>query len=139
MLAIIDYSLPSHRPRLFLIDAETGESEAFLVAHGRGSDPDFDGQATHFSNIAHSKMSSLGAYATGQRYRGIHGLSLKLTGLDATNDRAQERAIVIHGAAYVAPGREVLGRSWGCPTIETRYIKTIIDRLKGGALLYIAD
>ncbi len=59
-LAIIDYSLPSNVPRLFIVDRETGRSEAFLVAHGRGSDPTFSGRAIRFSNAANSRMSSLG-------------------------------------------------------------------------------
>lgn len=139
ILAIIDYSLPSNAPRLFIVDPRTGETEKFLVAHGRGSDPDFTGLATRFSNRAQSLMSSLGAFATGGTYSGAHGLSLKLVGLEPSNDRAEERAIVLHGADYVEPGRRVLGRSWGCPAVEQRFVKHIIDRLKGGALLYIAQ
>src|SRR5262249_49914450 len=100
-------------------------------------DPGLTGRATKFSNDAQSRMSSLGAFAAGGTYIGAHGLSLKLKGLDPTNNRAEERAIVLHGAWYVAPGRKVLGRSWGCPAVEERFVKTIIDRLKGGAFLYV--
>ena len=137
-IAIIDYTLPSNVPRLFIVDPKTGQSDAFLVAHGRGSDPSLSGHATRFSNDDNSHMSSIGAYATGQIYNGSHGTSLSLVGLDPTNNHAQERAIVLHGAAYVGPGRSVLGRSWGCPAVEMRFVKTIIDRLKGATLLYVA-
>jgi L,D-transpeptidase catalytic domain len=137
-IAIIDYTLPSNVPRLFVVNPATGQSEAFLVAHGRGSDPGLTGHATKFSNDDNSHMSSLGAYVTGDTYQGEHGLSLKLIGLDPTNNHAQSRAIVLHGADYVAPGRPVLGRSWGCPAVEPRFVKTLIDRLKGAALIYVA-
>lgn len=138
-MAVIDYRLPSNRPRLFLIDTKSGETESYLVAHGRGSDPDFEGVATRFSNEAESKSSSLGAYITAEPYVGGHGLSLRLKGLEETNSRAEERAIVLHGASYVAPGRKVLGRSWGCPAVEMRHIKKLVERLKGGALLFVGN
>lgn len=137
IIAVIDYGLPSKRPRLFLIDPQSGQTESYLVAHGRGSDPDFDGIATRFSNEADSKTSSLGAYVTGTPYFGAHGLSLKLVGLDPTNSRAEARAIVLHGADYVAQDRTVLGRSWGCPAVEMRHVRRLIERLKGGALLFV--
>ena len=137
VLAIIDYGLPSNQPRLYVLDRHAGTVTAYLVAHGRGSDPDFDGLATIFSNEPNSRASSLGAYLTGDTYEGKHGLSLKLDGLDASNSNAAQRAIVIHGASYVDPARAVLGRSWGCPAVETRYVAEIVDKLAGGALLYI--
>ena len=56
------------------------------------------------------------------------------------NDRARERAIVIHGAPYVsadfvrAHGR--IGRSWGCPALREGIAREVIDRVKGGGLLF---
>ena len=56
------------------------------------------------------------------------------------NDRARERAIVMHGAPYVsddfvkANGR--LGRSWGCPALRDGIAREIIDRIKGGGLVF---
>jgi L,D-transpeptidase catalytic domain len=50
------------------------------------------------------------------------------------------RAIVMHGAPYVSEaiaerlGR--LGRSWGCPAVRPEVARTVIDTLKGGALLF---
>lgn len=137
-IVIVDYSLHSSKPRLFLIDTDTGEHEALLVSHGRGSDPDHDGRADRFSNVEGSKMSSLGAYVTREIYYGKHGMSLRLVGLEASNDRALERAIVMHGADYVARGRAVTGRSWGCPAIAQRHVARLLPKLAGGAFLYIA-
>jgi len=136
-LSVIDYRAPSNVPRYFLIDTADMSAEVFLVAHGRGSDPDHDGMADRFSNIEGSKMTSLGAYVTGKTYYGAHGLSLKLEGLSPQNSRAEERLIVIHGADYVSADRAVLGRSWGCPALARDVAERIIPLIKGGSFLYI--
>jgi len=134
---VIDYRVPSSVPRFFLIDTADMTAEALLVAHGRGSDPDYDGMADQFSNIEGSKMTSLGAFVTGKTYYGAHGLSLKLKGLRPQNDRAEERLIVIHGADYVNKDRAVLGRSWGCSALERDVAERIIPIIKGGTFLYV--
>ena len=64
-----------------------------------------------------------------------------LDGLEkGINDRARERAIVVHGAAYANPsvcksGR--LGRSFGCPALPQALTKPIINTIKGGSVLFI--
>jgi hypothetical protein len=56
------------------------------------------------------------------------------------NDRARERAIVIHGAPYVDPrlaqsqGR--IGRSLGCPAVRPEVARMVVDKLKGGQFLF---
>ncbi len=135
--SVIDYRAPSNVPRYFLIDTADMSAEAFLVAHGRGSDPDYDGMADRFSNIEGSKMSSLGAYVTGRTYYGAHGLSLKLKGLSPQNDLAEQRLIVVHGADYVHANRSVLGRSWGCPALERGVTERVVPLIKDGSFLYI--
>ncbi len=134
--SVIDYRAPSNVPRYFLIDTADMSAEAFLVAHGKGSDSDHDGIADQFSNIEGSKMTSLGAYVTGATYYGAHGLSLKLRGLSAQNSLAEKRLIVIHGADYVHQGRAVLGRSWGCPALSREVAERIIPLIKGGTFIY---
>jgi len=136
-LTIIDYRQPSSEPRFHLIDLSDTSHETHLVAHGRGSDMDHDGMAEAFSNIPESKMTSLGAFVTGETYYGQHGLSLRLTGLEpGVNDNAMDRLIVIHGADYVAPGRK-LGRSWGCPALENQVAERVIPLIKGGSFVYV--
>jgi hypothetical protein len=140
ILTVIDYSLPSTRKRLWVIDlAQKKVLFHELVAHGRGSG---ENRATRFSNRARSLESSLGLFETLGTYQGKHGYSLKLKGLEAgINDKAIERAIVIHGAWYVSAafarqhGR--LGRSWGCPALDQAIAKDVIDTLKGGSLLFV--
>jgi hypothetical protein len=109
-----------------------------LVAHGRNTGDD---RARRFSNRPGSLQSSLGTFVTGRTYQGRHGLSLRLRGLDAgLNDRAEARAIVVHGAEYVSPdivrrlGR--LGRSQGCPALEPGVAARVIDLIRGGSVLF---
>ena len=138
-LAVIDYSRPSTEPRLWIFDlARQRLLFQELVAHGRNTG---EGLAQRFSNVEGSKMSSIGLYQTAETYYGSNGYSLRLRGLDpGFNDNALSRAIVMHGAPYVSQaiaerlGR--LGRSWGCPAVRTEVARTVIDTLKGGALLF---
>jgi hypothetical protein len=81
------------------------------------------------------------SFRTGATYVGANGYSLRLEGLEpGFNDRAQPRAIVMHGAPYVSRaiaqnfGR--LGRSWGCPAVRQEVARPVIDALKGGSLLF---
>jgi hypothetical protein len=138
-LAVIDYSLPSTRPRLWVFDLDRA-ALLFeeLVAHGKGTGERF---ARHFSNVDGSKMSSLGLFRTGGTYVGANGYSMRLEGLErGFNDRAERRAIVMHGAPYVSRGLAEqlgrIGRSWGCPAVRQEVAKSVIDTLKGGSLVF---
>lgn len=135
-MVVIDYSLPSGEPRFYLVDLKAGTADAYLVSHGRGSDPDHDGIADTFSNVPGSKMSSLGTFVTAETYYGKHGLSLRLDGLENRNSAARERAIVIHGADYVTPARAKMGRSWGCPALERKVAERLIPKIANGVLVY---
>lgn len=134
-MTLIDFSKPSGARRLFQIDMYSGKVLSMLVAAGRGSDENGDGRATEFSNEDGSHMSSLGFYLTGDEYEGEHGSSLRLFGLSRTNSNVLDRAIVIHGADYVT--EDNAGRSFGCPAVSLKNVGPLIDRLKGGSLLYI--
>jgi len=137
-LTVIDYSLPSVKPRMWVLDLDSiAILYHELVAHGRGSG---ETMATAFSNRDGSHMTSLGLFVTDDSYVGSNGYSLRLSGLEpGVNDRAYERAIVVHGAPYVSDatarsGR--LGRSWGCPAVRLEVARTIIDTIKGGSVLF---
>src|SRR4030095_8540196 len=85
--------------------------------------------------------SSLGLFETKDTYSVKNVYSLRLKGLDAGfNDKALERAIVMHGAPYVseqvATSMGRLGRSWGCPAVRPAVAHEIIDRIKGNGLLF---
>jgi hypothetical protein len=134
-MIVIDFSQHNSKKRFYLIDMESGEVERYLTAHGKNSDPDFDGYATVFSNTNSSLMSSLGYYLTAETYYGEHGYSLRLDGLSSTNSNARARAIVIHGASYVRDAA-LIGRSYGCPALEEDVSTQVIDMVKGGTLIY---
>ena len=138
-LSVIDFSRPSTEPRLWVFDLAS-HSLLFeeLVAHGRNTG---DNVATAFSNRSGSHMSSLGVFRTAESYVGANGYSLRLDGLEpGFNDLARDRAIVIHGASYVSPeiaraqGR--LGRSLGCPAVRPAIARDLIDRIRGGSLVF---
>ncbi len=135
VMGVIDYKQHNSKERFYIIDMESGRVETYLTAHGKNSDPDFDGYATKFSNVPDSNTTSLGFFLTAETYYGKNGYSLRLDGLSSTNSKARERAIVIHGADYVTPGSKI-GRSYGCPAVEMRYHKDLIDQIKDGSLLY---
>lgn len=138
-LTIIDMSLSSKLERLFIIDMENKEIvHQSIVAHGKKSGLEF---ATLFSNKINSHQSSLGFYKTAETYFGKHGLSLRLDGLEFSNNNARKRAIVIHSANYASKafinnyGR--LGRSYGCPSLPKKDYKQIIAKIKAGSALFI--
>lgn len=140
ILTLIDYSKPSTEKRLYVLDMKNKKLLfTSYVSHGRNSGNNY---ATSFSNKCGSYKSSLGFFLTENTYQGKNGYSLILNGLEKNiNDKARERAIVMHGAPYANPGviksAGRLGRSLGCPALPEAVNKPIIDLIKGGSLLYI--
>lgn len=138
-VAIIDFSQPSTARRFWLFDA-VGERllEQSLVAHGRNSGELY---ATEFSNTPGSLQSSLGLFYSDEPYIGQHGQSLRLQGLEpGFNDKAYDRAIVVHGAQYVSDSHisrhNRLGRSLGCPALPLLTAPRAIGTLQQGAYLF---
>jgi hypothetical protein len=140
VITIIDFSKPSTRERLFVIDLENKKVlYKSLVAHGKNSGANM---ASSFSNSPRSLKSSLGFYRTAETYSGKWGYSLKLDGLEpGFNDNARRRSIVIHGADFVsyqvAKDCGLLGRSYGCPALPIEKTKPIIDKISKGTCLFI--
>lgn len=139
-LIISDFTTSANKERFYVIDVDNRKvlfNE--LVAHGRNSGEEF---AQSFSNEVNSYKSSPGFYVTAETYQGKHGLSLRLDGVEkGINDKARQRAVVIHAADYVSydfinkNGR--LGRSFGCPALPSDNFDKIIDMIKEGVCLYI--
>ena len=138
-LTVIDYSLPSVEPRLWVFDVETGRVLfKELVAHGRNTG---ENMATRFSDIPESRQSSIGLFVTDETYVGSNGYSLRLDGLEpGFNGRARDRAIVMHGAPYVnaslAASQGRIGRSWGCPALRDAIARDVIDTILGGGVIF---
>lgn len=140
IITLIDFTKPSTEERLYVLDIRHKRLLfSSLVSHGKNSGGNY---ATSFSNKVNSYKSSLGFFVTENTYQGKNGYSLVLNGLEkGINDRAKERAIVVHGANYCSPSVAVstgrLGRSFGCPALPPSLAKPIINTIKDGTLLYI--
>jgi hypothetical protein len=140
IIGVADFSLHSRVPRFHLLNLGDGSATSHFVAHGRGSDPGHTGWLERFSNEPRSQATSAGAYRTEALYVGEHGRSMRLDGLDPSNDHAAARAIVVHSAWYVS--EEIithfgmLGRSEGCLAVTNSSLAEIIARLGPGRLIY---
>ncbi len=140
ILTIVDFSFSSTKERMWVIDMENKKVVLqTLVSHGMNSGKEF---AKSFSNQNESFKSSLGFFITGETYNGKHGISLKLDGQEyGLNDKARERAVVVHGADYVskklASRQGYIGRSQGCPAVAPEVAPTLINTIKNKSVLFI--
>jgi len=140
VIGIADFSKPSSEPRFHLVDLQNGTVHSHLVCHGRGSDPAHSGFLERFSNDFGSYATSSGTYVTDDYYQGKYGLSLRVRGLDWSNNNAEARAIVIHNAWYAEPEmiqqHGMLGRSEGCFAMPKASQYEVMRRLAGGRMIY---
>ncbi|GAA4044101.1 murein L,D-transpeptidase catalytic domain-containing protein [Parerythrobacter jejuensis] len=140
IVGISDFGLRSSEPRFHFVNLDRQEVKSYLVSHGTGSDPEHDGWLNSYSNIEGSNATSKGAYVTWEWYKGRYGTSVRLGGLDTTNNNALRRYIVMHRARYAEPehverwGR--LGRSNGCFAMGEEQFRIALLNLSGGRLLY---
>jgi hypothetical protein len=140
LLTVIDYSKRSVEKRLWIFDLSSNQLLMEThVTHGEKSGKD---RATRFSNENGSHKTSIGVYTTAETYNGQHGYSLRLDGHDeGFNDRARERAIVIHGAEYASERyikrNGTLGLSWACPAVDSKIARKLIDTIKEGSLVFV--
>jgi hypothetical protein len=141
-VALADFGIASHERRFHIVDLTSGQATSYLVAHGRGSDPAHSGFLHSFSNEPESLATSEGAYLTSAFYEGKHGRSMRLVGLDPTNNHAEMRAIVVHGADYVSEDHIAawgkIGRSEGCFAVAPHLLPQVLALLGPGRLLYAA-
>ena len=140
VVGVADFALPSSLPRFHFADLERGTVRSFLVAHGKGSDPEHDGFVKTFSNVPDSLATSRGAYVTYEWYKGKYGTSIRLGGVDPDNSNALERAIVLHPAWYANEDMlqkwGKLGRSDGCLAMAEADFNEALWHLSGGRLIY---
>ena len=119
---MVDMSIPSGKKRFFVYNMQKDSVElSSLVSHGSGSYKADCKDHLTFSNAPNSYATSVGRYKIGVSYYGTWGLSYKLYGLDSTNSKAYDRAIVLHSDSYV-PEKETYPRhiyeSEGCPIVS---------------------
>jgi hypothetical protein len=125
---VIDMRIPSYKKRFFVFDLKKDSLlTAALVAHGTGSET-FKGQLI-FSNVPDSRCTSLGKYKMGIKYSGMWGLSYRMHGLDSTNNKALERAIVLHGNTCIPDDEDgyeyPICYSYGCPMVSPNFLKKL--------------
>ncbi len=138
---MVDMKIASGKKRFFVYDLKNDSiAMAGLVTHGSGTR---QSDSIQFSNTANSLCTSLGKYKIGASYTGKFGLAFKLYGLDATNNNAFARAVVLHAHSCV-PNEETapfpICESWGCPTVAPAFLKllqTYIDNSEKPVLLSI--
>ncbi|MEM6494525.1 MAG: murein L,D-transpeptidase catalytic domain-containing protein [Pseudomonadota bacterium] len=140
IVGIADYGLHSAQKRFHFVNLDRQEVESFHVSHGAGSDPEHDGWLNSYSNVEGSNASSRGAYVTWEWYQGRYGTSVRLGGLDPTNEAALRRYIVMHRAKYAEPAHLArwgrMGRSNGCFAMGQADFRVALRQLSGGRLLF---
>lgn len=140
IVGIADFGVHSAIPRFHFVNLEREEVQSYHVSHGTGSDPEHDGWLNRYSNVEGSNATSKGAYVTWEWYQGRYGTSVRLGGLDYTNNNALRRYIVMHRAAYAEPSHITrwgrLGRSNGCFALGSDDFKVALLQLSGGRLLF---
>lgn len=139
-IGVADFGASSADLRFHVVHLPSGHVDSYRVAHGSGSDRAHTGFLDHFSNRPGSEATSNGAYTTAEIYQGKYGLSMKVDGLDWSNNNAMSRAIVIHNAWYAEPEmvelHGKLGRSQGCFAFSRRDQWDVMQRLGDGRLIY---
>lgn len=124
---VIDMRIPSYKKRFFICDLKRDVIiDSGYVAHGTGSET-FRNQLL-FSNLPDSRCTSLGKYKIGASYKGMYGFSYRLHGLDSTNNKALERAIVLHGHSCIpdkAYDDYPICFSYGCPMVSTKFLQLL--------------
>jgi hypothetical protein len=138
-ITIVDFTQASNSRRMYVFHLDTGVIERVPVAHGRGSQREGGHVVpTRFSNATNeTHASSTGFYLTFDgTYNGKNGNSMRLHGLDASNNAACIRDIVVHGAPYVSNKNGTAGRSHGCFAVDINYQKQFIRATKGGSIIY---
>lgn len=124
---LIDMKIPSQHYRLFVVDLHNDSIvESGIVAHGSGSEI-AGSDSLVFSNTPGSYMTSLGIYKFGVSYQGNFGKSYRLHGLETSNNKAFERAVVFHSYYYVPEFEQTqpIMNSLGCPMVSPAFFDRV--------------
>ena len=128
---IVDFTRPMETKRLFLVDLDSNKIiKSTKVCHGKGSG--MTSIPTDFSNQVDSKKSSIGYMITAESYYGSFGYSMRVDGLEPSNNNIRKRAIVFHSSEV-----QSTALSWGCFSMPEKDCKEIINLTKNGSLMYV--
>ncbi len=130
-VTIINYGKSILSNRLYLVDMQ--KNEIILrttVSHAWNSGIVYP---TKFSNGKGSNKSSIGAFKTMDSYYGKYGYAMRIIGLDGElNNNVMDRFVVFHS-------NKKMKYLWsdGCFATPEEINKKIIDKIKGGTLVYV--
>ncbi|OHX68416.1 hypothetical protein NH26_02235 [Flammeovirga pacifica] len=138
-MIMVDMGIHSGKNRMFVYDLNQKKViKKMLVSHGCGDHTwgvDYTRNNPKFSNVPNSHLSSLGKYKIGKRGYSNWGINVnyKLHGLDATNNNAFRRVVVLHSwndvtDEEVYPDGAVEG--YGCPAVSNNNMKYLDSLLK---------
>jgi len=141
---LIDMSIASGKNRFFVYSMKKNNVlMTGLVTHGRCNQNFLTGRK--YGNTVGCGCTSLGKYSVGKPYQGRFGLAYKLYGLDATNNNAYSRFVVLHSMQCV-PEKETepypICQSDGCPTVSPGFLQELsllINNSKQPVLLWIYE
>lgn len=130
-VTIINYGKSILSNRLYLVDMQ--KNEIILrtsVSHAWNSGLVYP---TKFSNGIGSNKSSIGAFKSMDSYPGKYGYAMRIIGLDGElNNNVMDRFVVFHS-------NKKMKNLWsnGCFATSEEMNKKIIDKIKGGTLVYV--
>lgn len=131
-----DYSIPSGWPRLYVWDFEKKKIVyCAFVMHGPGGGS--TDKEAHFSDVPGSYCSSLGRFTVTMKHGKTVKRSFRLEGMDADNQNAYFRGLMIHNSKWVdkwcwmnyIPLNEVACQ--GCVTVSRRDMKYLWNLING--------
>jgi len=141
---LVDYSLPSGTPRVFVWSFETQQVVArTYTMHGPGKGS--TAEKPVFSNLPGSKCSALGHFAVTKHHGSKLKRSFRLRGLDLANKTAYSRGLMIHRSKWVDANcwRDYIplhAKSCeGCVTVSSKglnYLEKLIKSEKKQILLW---
>ncbi len=134
---LVDMSLHSGKNRMFIYDLKYDRIADYgLSSHGCGHtypwSEDASKENPSFSNVSGSRLSSLGKYKIGIKSPSQWGIGIhyKLHGLEATNNKAYQRVIVLHSWNLI-PNNELYPagtpEGWGCPAVSNDFMHRLDD------------
>jgi hypothetical protein len=131
LIIIVDYRLSVLSKRLWLYDIE---KDSLLlnchVSHAWNSGIIYPAK---FSNEEGSNISSCGSFVTTDDYIGSFGYSMRIEGMEQSNNNAKVRSIVFHPPTKLYH----YFYSKGCFIVDREILKKIICLSKNGTLLFV--
>jgi hypothetical protein len=136
---IIDYRKDLFSKRLWLYDVKNDDILMNThVTHALNSGLIYCNKT---SNKSGSELSATGSFATGEKYVGNYGRSMRIRGLEQTNSNAFKRAIVFHPNNVKYKGFKI--PSWialyskGCFALNDKLLDQIIAKTRNGSFIFV--